>query len=189
MICYHDQRCDNCHAYMLESTGQDCTALQLPASQWMSRTNRHNTHERQSWPQYWGLTLTWWHSLDSNFWDCSTSPPGLVEDMDRLVFECNQLSNLANSLYRESRFTGSPILISPLGRIVSLNETISEADREKYMEQWPLYGATAEENNVSRKNLKEYNHLILTTNGLVDEPMRASMSKPMKELMNDRGKV
>ena len=57
------------------------------------------------------------------------------------------------------------------------------------MEQWPLYGATAEENNVSRKNLKEYNHLILTTNGLVDEPMRASMSKPMKELMNDRGKV
>jgi hypothetical protein len=128
-------------------------------------------------------------SLLANFRDCSTSPPGLVEDMDRLVFECNQLSNLANSLYRESRFTGSPILISPLGRIVSLNETISEADREKYMEQWPLYGATAEENNVSRKNLKEYNHLILTTNGLVDEPMRASMSKPMKELMNDRGKV
>ena len=63
-------------------------------------------------------------------------------------------------------------------------KTISDADDAGYMQQWSLNGAKLEGNNPSREYLKKYNHLILSTAGLVDEPMRTSMSEPMEKLMN-----
>ena len=119
-------------------------------------------------------------SLLAKFRDSSPSPLGLAQDVRRLVIACNDLSDLANSRYRLSRFTGSPLPVPPLGRIVSLDETIISADAAGYTQQWELYGAKPETNKSAKKGLKRYNHLILTTNGIMDEPIRTSM----KELMN-----
>ena len=119
-------------------------------------------------------------SLLAKFRDSSQSSLGLAQDVRRLVIACNDLSDLANSRYRLSRLTGSPLSIPPLGRIVSLDETIVDADEAGYTQQWALYGAKSETNKSSKEGLKRCNHLVLTTNGLVEEPIRTSM----KELMN-----
>ncbi len=123
-------------------------------------------------------------SLLANFQASSPNLPGLGENIKRLVFECNQLSDLANNLYRKSLFTASPLRLPSRGKIITLDETISDADDAGYMQQWSLNGAKLEGNNPSREYLKKYNHLILSTAGLVDEPMRTSMSEPMEKLMN-----
>ena len=127
-------------------------------------------------------------SLLANFRDSSPGLSGLVEDIERLVFECNQLSDLANSRYRLSRFTSRRLQVAPLGRIISLDKTISKTDDAGYMQQWELNRAKPEsshsllESPKLQRSLKKYNKLILTTTGLVDEPMSGSM----KELMNVR---
>ena len=125
-------------------------------------------------------------SLLANFRDSSPGLPGLVEDMERLVFQCNQLNDVANSRYRLSRFTSRRLEVPPLGRIISLDKTISGTDDAGYIDQWELYGAKPEashsllESPKLQYSLKKYNKLVLTTTGLVDEPM----SESMKELMN-----
>ena len=123
-------------------------------------------------------------SLLAEFRDSSPGLPGLVENIERLVFECNQLSDLANSRYRLSRFTSRRLEVPPLGRIISLDETISKTDKAGYTDQWELKGANPETNDLLLKSrkLEKCNELVLSTNGLVDEPMSGSM----KELMNVR---
>ena len=131
-------------------------------------------------------------SLLANFRDSLSHRPGVApgfargvaRDMEKLVLACNQLTDLANDLYTKSRFTGSCLPVPSLGRIVSLDETIYKADKEKYRNQWRLHGATAETGNFSETSnssldtLKKYK---LTTTGLVNEP---SMSKPMRDLID-----
>ena len=123
-------------------------------------------------------------SLLGDFRDSFPGLPGLAGDIKNLVDEYNRLSDLSNDLYRKSRLTCSPLKVPPFGKIVSLDKTILKADEEGYRDQWSLYGATAQRNKSSQEYLKTFNHFILNTNGLVDGPIKASMSESMKKLMN-----
>ena len=121
-------------------------------------------------------------SLIAQFRASSPRLSGLTEDIEKLVFECNQLSDLANSQYRLSRFTSRRLEVPPLGRIISLDKTISDADNAQYRDQWKLNGAEPKADPLLLKygELEKDNELVLTTTGLVDEPM----NKSMKEFMN-----
>ena len=94
------------------------------------------------------------------------------------------MCDLANSLSKESQFTGSPLKLPPRDRIITLDQTIAKADDAKYKQQWLLHGAKPEDNGPSIESLKKCTKLILSTNGIVvDQPMRASMSQSMTNLM------
>ena len=109
--------------------------------------------------------------------------PGVGANLKKLVFECNQLVDLANSQYSNSRFTGSPLRLPSRGKIISLEKTIEAANNADFNQQWRLHGAKPGDYNPSAKSLKECTELILSTNGLVDEPMRSSLSQSMRNLM------
>ena len=109
--------------------------------------------------------------------------PGVGANLKRLVFECNQLVDLANSQYSNSRFTGSPLRLPSRGKIITLEKTVEAANNGGYNQQWWLHGAKPGDYNPSAKSLKECTELILSTNGLVNEPMRSSLSQSMRNLM------
>ena len=91
--------------------------------------------------------------------------------------------DLANSQYSNSRFTGSPLRLPSRGKIISLEKTIEAVNNAGFNQQWRLHGAKPGDYNPSAKSLKECTELILSTNGLVNEPMRSSLSQSMRNLM------